>query len=291
MTDFLGNLIRRSAGESAPQSILQPRLPSLFEPLGGGTEFPDLALEPVEREHVVPTPRSIFAPIKSELPTFHSSDIVEPTQRKQTVEPTQTHRPAALQRLQNPPALSSEHETTEPAPFFSQPVEPERTILPPPERRPVANALPQKELLPSNAPEERVKRRAGESFSNEAQSVASLPPSIQPGKKPGETAITPPNTGFIENSPARKLVEKVPEQPKATLAPIVPAITIAMGSSPVITAQSEPAPTQDSQRTVEIHIGRIEVRAAAPAVSSKRAAKRATMSLEEYLRSRPGEKP
>jgi hypothetical protein len=48
---------------------------------------------------------------------------------------------------------------------------------------------------------------------------------------------------------------------------------------------------QQSQRVVEIHIGRIEVRAAPPSTPAKRGSRKATtMSLEEYLRSRPGEK-
>jgi hypothetical protein len=76
-----------------------------------------------------------------------------------------------------------------------------------------------------------------------------------------------------------------PETKPASVLQPVPAESPAWQVRPSEDAQA-PVP----QQVVEIHIGRVEVRAALPSMPPKRTAQKATMSLEEYLRKRPGEK-
>jgi hypothetical protein len=339
MADFFGNLILRSAIDPSPPALLQPRLPSLFEPLVGANEIP--MPEPILRETAALTndPAASASPIVK-LPAARSTIVDEPAARQRTIRPTESHavpaaappiiqlpavrstvadEPAARQPTvksvehQRPPATaqvvpSPMSETqqnmsppVQPSPrlpgritktvqSMSHPREPQtlRAILPRPESQAAQKELPAIEERRST-PKERGKTSPAEPLSVNAQKAEATPLPTKRMDDSFKATINPPKEDSISADSARPMPEpasvKTGPKPAAVLQPIPTA------SHSARIQQSEQASEREPQRVVEIHIGRIEVRAAPPTTPLKRAAqKAATMSLDEYLRSRPGEK-
>jgi hypothetical protein len=107
-----------------------------------------------------------------------------------------------------------------------------------------------------------------------------LPVAISPSASPKDPILDPSPSSTVE----RASESNESKQP----AVLQPVLTRYHPASIQPSIQPE---AQQAQRVVEIHIGRIEVRAAPPSTPVKRGSQKATtMSLEEYLRSRPGEK-
>jgi len=303
MTDFLSNLILRSAGEQ-PQlsvSILQPRLPSLFEPLGGVGGMPLPPPDPGIDESAAPTQeRPASARAKSELPNprpipafrqVENEPVLGPAEGldvlteeqssrlpvketpRQIIQPIQPGTPPSSM-IQTPPFLAPRQETQE-------------ITMVHPEGSAVRKTLPANQDQSSETRKERAEIAPLKPLSVDTQKVDKVPVSPKQTKDPIQVTIRPLNVDFVLDDSAASMTEldsaRAESKPAAVLQPI------SIPSHPMPIQQFEPAPMH-SQRVVEIHIGRIEVRAAPSSGPPKRASQKTTMSLEEYLRSRPGEK-
>jgi hypothetical protein len=87
----------------------------------------------------------------------------------------------------------------------------------------------------------------------------------------------------------RPRLEALPKSASSKQSAVLQPILTA--SQTVETQQLEPSKEQDTQRIVEIHIGRIEVRVVSASSSKKQPSPTAkVLSLEDYLRSRSGGK-
>jgi hypothetical protein len=92
----------------------------------------------------------------------------------------------------------------------------------------------------------------------------------------------------LESSEGSRM-EPIPEKKESKPVAVLQPVPMRHGAASIQPAAQ--TASQAPQRVVEIHIGRIEVRATPPSTPVKRGSQKATtMSLEEYLRSRPGEK-
>jgi hypothetical protein len=109
MADFFSNLLLRSATDSFPSALLQPRLPSLFEPPVGRDETPLPAPEPVLRETIGPASElvAVNAPIL-QASANRSAIAVEPPERQPVITPVESRHPS-----EQTPASSSDGNTTE----------------------------------------------------------------------------------------------------------------------------------------------------------------------------------
>jgi hypothetical protein len=292
MTDFLGNLIMRSTVDPSPSALLQPRLPSLFEPPADRKENLLPTPEPVVRETVAPISEpSVSASTINELPGIRPTLTAEPVERERTVNPMENRTPSAPDQKARPPVTETHQEVIQPVqpttqapdqiaqtvPFLSHLKEPQRTIIPGQEE------LPPTEAQRSFAPMEHEK----------------LPPAERPSVRTISTrrSIDAPQitigasreNSVFEDS-VRSIVELVSLERGSKLRAVLQPVPTA--SRPARLEQIEQTRVPEPERVVEIHIGRIEVRATQSPTPLKRASqKAATMSLEDYLRSRPGEKP
>jgi hypothetical protein len=173
---------------------------------------------------------------------------------------------------------------------MSQLNEPQRTIMPRPEGRLAREELPATEDHHSFAPRDHEKLSPVDPTSVGTQKAETTPFPTKRMIDSPQVAIRPLQEDSVFEDAPRSIVELVSlkgtSKPAAVLQPVPTA------SRPGRIQQFEQTQPEVLQRVVEIHIGRIEVRAASPAAPLKRASqKAATMSLEDYLRSRPGEKP
>jgi hypothetical protein len=277
MTDFLSNLLMRSTVNQPMVAVLQPRLPSLFEPQRGVEEnrlaLPDETVQesfsPADR----PAMRRISAndspvspagmarveefPIRIGIPRPMATSTRTPEESTLEVGKGPSQQRLAVQPvsfLQEPP--QSVLHRTDDAPTVGN--------------RPVQNAST---LISENA--------------GRPWSVKPLPMD--------EKQI---NTPKIEKGTEEDVVA---EKTALSLAKITPTLN---GLKPVLLPQPLAIPsslaerqhlgsTQEasSQQVIEIHIARIEVRATPPATSGKQSSQFASKtSLDDYLRSRSGGK-
>lgn len=303
MADFFSNLLLRSAAEPFPSAVLQPRLPALFEPPAGKDEVPLPAPEPVLRETIGPAnePAAVNVPIL-QAPVSRSAIAVEPPERQPAITPVESRHPSeqtaqtqATEPQQEliqpvPRATPSPRGIIQPIQFTSRLEEPQRTIMPRSPVPPTRRDAPAIEDPHSLTPQERGKISSDEPVPVEAQKLEMIPLEPKRHNDPLSVVIRPLKEDSLLEDSAHPGVEPLPAktgpEPLTVLQPVPAA------SRPARTQPLEPAHPPAPQRVVEIHIGRIEVRATPPPAPLKRAPqKAATMSLEEYLRSRPGEKP
>ncbi len=245
MADFFSNLILRSSPASkGAGSILQPRLPSLFESTLGGTDE-------------LPTPQTDLA--LNLPPSVPDAFSAQPEARQ----PAEAARPAAATVTGASPAPKANPAAQVP----SQPqAEPVRTI-----RAPLAAAgnvfsptpafetevapvrsTPQPEPGPINAPQ--------------AQGQRLSPLQAQPKSTDG---LRP----SLEQVPSKAILQPMPLAKPAPSA-----------------AQPQSAPQEHGETVVQVHIGRIEVRAVMPPTlpiqPAQTSRSQPKMSLDEYLRQR-----
>jgi hypothetical protein len=300
MTDFLGNLILRSAADQSQPALLQPRLPSLFEPFGGD-EILMPSPDPVVRESVAPIGEpSISVSMINELPTSRATITTEPAEHERAVKPVQGHTAFVPDQTARLPATETQKEVIEPVQLsardpdriaqtislISHVEEPQRTILPHPQGRPTRKELPTTEDYGSLPAKERRKISSTDPLSVDAPKLEMMPTPTTGIKDPIPAVITPLKEAPVLEASTRSIVEpvssKADSKPAAVLQPI-PTVARPARMQPL-----EQTRAQTPERVVEIYIGRIEVRATPPSAPLKRTPQKATiMSLEEYLRSRP----
>jgi hypothetical protein len=258
MSDYLRNLVTRSLNMS---NVIQPRLASLFEPPGRDNE-PILPTLPFETE--VQTGYPMVSPGRDRFP--------EPTQtpaHSQAV-PLAEMSPPITDQMNHVPVPRSPGYVEIAAPDFSReprPGEPLAVITAVTTPRPKEAWLAQ----PATAVRETTAHPPTDTIGRHQPTGIEV--SVQQGTQATIQAIHPSTKG---PSPTQPRV--IPDlRPAAPPAPMVPAR--------VSIPERQPAPT------IQVTIGRIEVRAT-PSSASPPQPRRSIppMSLEEYLRAKRGER-
>lgn len=275
MSDFLDTQIARALGLARAQ--IRPRLPSLFEPSAPQGSWPaESALE--ESPSARPPP----APAARPLPT----GAIDPDAAPATPQPPQDrHRPIHGAPLAQPvaPARRAEPAT---AVREARALLVERlpaTAPPAPAPAPVAPAWPVSPPLPRGLPPAAPSRR-GESPRRPEQ-AATTPP-------------VPPRLSVAERSPRRpaspdtaRVSQRTPPPPAP---PQPPAIWSRLRSQArkVAARTLDPGAAAPAQPTIEVTIGRVEVRATpAQASAVRRAEPRGSSALGAYLQKKAGRRP
>ncbi len=316
MSDFLGNLASKSLG-LAP--IIQPRPISLFEPwqTGGALEAAhrnfDAPLINAAAFDRVETGRSTLKPesaatvqARFDPPRREAHDHMDEAPRAAALHPAPSLESMLFNPLLTPQTVL--------APIVSQPLWRERDVAngmaaPAPIDRSVttqtetarasANATPMIERIErvrgedGRADHDRVERLPAERVIVErertdrghtAQSSAAYALAAMPalGAADAKTTARPLVKPIIER------VERIQDNSDRGQVDRLSAMRtpqpLTAVSRPAIDAQSAAPPT------IQVTIGRIEVRATPPPTPVKRVSSQPAMSLEEYLRSRAGDK-
>jgi hypothetical protein len=277
MADFFSNLLLRSQA-AASGMILQPRLPALFEPPAGAEEFhtPPARVEPEER---ITTVKQTPTPAAS--PSPEPPPAAQATGRPQTAPPPGPDRslPAAVSNATNPLLLEPR---PAPAPAGETPAPARVSIRL--QRETVFSAGPAPKTEPLPAPVENGSTpRAGNSPENAPRATGRV-------LKARDETPPPEPASRIQPPPEAPIFPKIERIKPAATATFQPA------SQTVFTPQPGPAPRRrteptppSSETVVQVHIGRIDVRAAPPPAAPQPAQTprpRPNLSLEEYLRQR-----
>jgi len=316
MSDFLTNLVTRSVG-AAP--VIQPRLPSLFEPakpyMGSFAEASprveevvreaglETAVENADRLSVLP--REGQAPVtKSGAERSASQDLLLPT--AQPVRADESSRGRAARKPDGIPSQSKSAIPRENAPD----VQPAPAQVPPDKK----NALSPRSSEAANydrrtAPVPAVSAQERNAAIGDLFAPAVLPKST--AEVPGQSAVQHSATGSeVPKSASRNLTPAKVDVPREfhqtaeshaqsplveparsqDIAPRTPA-AIAPASAPSFefARHVPPAPrVSPPEQTIQVTIGRIEVRAVSQAATPKQRAASPVMSLNDYLQSRRG---
>lgn len=303
MADFISNLLLRngiSPSTQTPAEILRPRLPSLFEESHGIDRFSIPQVHSTKSD-ILPRSRVEYALVSVEraFPTSRSTIMVDPVERKfASTFAGSGESPAPEQKI-----LAFPQETPKPRGSEAQPlaekVQTRQLRSIPDGSRRIAPPFIEGESTGGT------KSAAGENRSFVAQENRQAPQADLPPSSPGqfekrplplektrsslqtENEIQPTARDYSVDGPAGRDLESF-----STRVEVKPAIV--MQPAPIkaraeVMQRSELPKDQESQRVVEIHIGRIEVRAAPPISSPKRNTSAApVMSLDEYLHQRRG---
>ncbi|MFO7539813.1 MAG: hypothetical protein R6X32_17380 [Chloroflexota bacterium] len=332
MSDYLSNLVARTL-ESAP--VLQPRQPSLFEPVGGGWGMVhrDWGMEIAGETAVSPPnlPQPTMPPQPQPI-VANPGPPVQPASpaAKAAAPPTAVwhHQPIAPLVRQEPPARSHQpaekpetirHTTVNEKMLVQQRIEPKVTVRP---------------AAASDKPAQPARRSRSEAAVSDpaaaVKPVTAPPPVPQPTRPVAPAAIPATTTPPIRTMPvvvekrpltrsAAKTTGQEPTPPAAIPAPkatrankqsAAPAQTALQQITPAVALNdlrpsvSPPRPIRprgQEQRatsreetavpapTIQVHIGRIEVRATPPPPSPKKSRPQPSLtSLDDYLRQRNG---
>jgi|GEM_PF-2912492 len=281
MADYLTNLLKRSGpppGPSSPASILQPRLPALFEPAGQADEpaAPPADLSAPSRA----APAQTVTPQPGQTPHQHPDWMSQEPPEIGTVLHLPLRAPAKADT--DPLPLAARDGERELAPEIASPVgsRPAEEFSRP--RRTTETALQEHAAKPQSA-------TLGEAPADNGDAARTIraetalryggpapadPPQEGPGAQPVPGHASAARTIRPEASPVRQ---------ETVLAPArsVPALPRQ------VTGQAAQEP--EAENIVQIHIGRIDVRAVPPPSTpppAQPSASQPKMSLDEYLRKR-----
>jgi hypothetical protein len=277
MSDYLGNLIARTVSTAV---AVRPQLPSLFEPAPATREAnsePEFEQENFVEQPLVGQPSEKLAPMSLSIPTPLQSVLREPEQTvpeisrpRKILETSQESEPAR-------PPTSIRHQTTpqEPSRIFSRrgdgkpspepgaPVQPR--IL-----RPATPTLRKSD--PSNSTGHTLDvikspvRGVSSRVSHEVSAREETPPS-------------PPSVASKPVAVPELREHKLPR--RSGVQPVVPTIRSLPPIAPL------PPVSATAQPTINVTIGRVEIRAVSPPAQQRAKPKPATvLSLENYLRQR-----
>lgn len=280
MFSYLDNLVARQLPETA---VIQPRPISLFEPWPGTasispppaigeeeTAVSSPSIHPLPRPQTprIPSPTVPAAP-QPALPTL-TPPAPQPASPS-PLPPTPTLRPASSEPAPPPQKQPPVND----APAAIQPSPPRQPVLAPPAPVNVTPTSLHHRAEPPPAKETHPPVIIREQITRLKQVVESPAPSIPPLV---ETVREQP----IQPSPPVKAAIR-PEQIK----PFIPANGRPSNHQPPVTPPPEPAPT------IQITIGRIEVRATPPppAKVEQKQPRTPVLSLDDYLRQRNGGRP
>jgi len=264
MADFISNLLLRSLENPSTKRILQPRLPSLFEPLQGMETSTMSHLDLVEQE----TNSNVG---QSSSPVIPATELPNPIGNSSPRETQQTANLPDQSAKTLPPAEESQW-----------------TILPRTENETLSEIKPKMKVDNNSREEEDVsKLQAGVSprlkpkpLENQNLVGSSRKP---PQTKPVTIFASPLVKTEIHQNESHPAPVEI--KPKSVLQPIP------ISSRLPKTNQLEQPQMNESEQAVEIHIGRIEVRAMpAPTPRRRQTPKARVMSLDDYLKSRSGDR-
>jgi hypothetical protein len=288
MVDFLSHLLMRSTATQPATAVLQPRLPSLFEPLRGPDEISVLSPDPAVKENFTPAGESSVTGGRKNGLSIGSSTI------------TPDYRPSSILESENlspdpkPMTLNMRQETEQSRGGEIQAVKTFPSLAEPRQMTiasDVHESLVETKLLAdethSSTSEESGKALFVESRPARTQAAEENFPTTEMLKNRVEIHVRP----ITEDS----FIEEEVRSNKTSL-------SLKTEASPITVLQSLPTSSrrarmpeleqpQERQAVVEIHIGRIEVRAVPPSTPVKgRSQPTGIMSLEDYLRSQSGDK-
>ncbi len=302
MSDFFGNLAARSLQpDPTGAPVLQPRLPSLFEPPTGAEPGGVPGFEPsAERTVSAQAPHPDNEPDLQPDPQLRAQrstilpDEPIPTRRhiseREPPAPPESSRPEPLAvppDLPDEPTPTRRHisERKPPAPPESSPPEP---LAVPPERT-IQTRFEREVVVREQSPatEPGMPPQPGDQDSKREPASS---PGEEPSGSPSRRAQRMEELALDENPVERTI------RPRVALVPLqlsAPKDLSAPASIPQVLRQAESAPQAESPQdaTVRIHIGRIEVRAVS-APQPVQAARVAPpphgpkLTLDDYLRQR-----
>lgn len=251
MSDYLSNLAARSLNLT---NAVQPRLASPFEPLRLTGEFVAGPLFSAEQPEA--TPLTMETEFRPAAPTPHPEPPTQArvvTRGETTLPPPARGRQPEREIIGRGSVIERDVPLGEPQPH----AHPEPSPMPAARPGTLTPVLPQMRLAP-------------------AQPLAPPAPAVERVAPPEK--LQPPAHAHPEPSPMQAA------RP-GTLTPVLPQIRLAPAQplAPPAPAPGLPTPT------IQVTIGRIEVKATPPAPPSKKQRPAApVMSLEEYLRRRAG---
>ena len=279
MSDYLGNLAARSL---EPAQAVRPRLASRFEPVPSATS-------PFQAEPATLFETAVEETAVAPAPTRGPRPVVAPRERMAPPEPVEEEpsAPPRRRRTRRAPVV----EEAEPVPERSRPEPASAAVAAP---VPVAVAPLQKRfagrgVLPSEASPPGP-LSTGVERGNDTQAKELVVPVVRavvrdesdrpiaPDRSPLSTPVERGTGG--EASRASRPKDRQPAQREPASTVLQPKITVIERTPPP--HREAPAPT------IQVTIGRIEVRAtpAAKAPARERPAAQPALSLEEYLRQR-----
>jgi len=295
MTDFFGNLLLRSNAPTAGV-ILQPRLPSLFESTRGADEIPSPRLDAVVRESFSPGsahPAEQNTKEDAELPE-HASAVTahipenhpEPKQKNNlgAIVPEKESRMFAPPEAHEKPLPPTQNKTQE-----ALAKAPNQTIIPIyyPRRAAVSDLRPP-DQLPVRVEREVTFSAQPAIFSSQSTGKADTTPGTQENGHMPRLEIRSVKSeesngnSLAQNRPAEYALQphSEPVAPQPILKPVLtPQPNSVVSQGTVV----QPQQVQEHENVVEIHIGRIEVRALTPPPATRAALSKPKMSLDDYL--------
>lgn len=283
MADYLSNLLLRSTGDPSAVAVLQPRLPSLFEPLHRAEEIPLPPPDPVVREAVIPAAEPSTTGIPQNM--LHSSSSTIMVERKMPDIVSNGNQSTVFQKAVPPPGQETgriagqQIQASESRSHLEKPL---RTIFRDDGHKSSADAKPLIKEDFSFKLDKQTPRAESVSPQVRVAEEVSLP--TKPEKNAPELGTRSPKADPVAEIEVRPLRASSPissaSQSMTTIRPILPEVY------PARRRQLDPPQVQ--ARVVEIHIGRVEVRATpAPAVHPKTKPRSAPiMTLDEYLQQR-----
>ena len=270
MADFFGNLLLRSnVSTKTSASILQPRLPSLFESTRGADEIPSPQPDAVVRESFSPGSAH-----PAEQSTKEDADLSEHASAVRAHFSENHPEPKQQNNLR---AIVSEKD----ARIFA-PHEALERPLPPAQNK-------QQEALIKLQPTDFNTQPS--SFSVQPTIEADITPGTQENRQMPRMAIRSVNASqSIGNSSAQNRPADYALQPHLQPVTSKPSLNAVLTTQPIsVVSPGVTAPPQQAQEhegVVEIHIGRIEVRALMPPTpppAVRAALSKPKMSLDDYL--------
>jgi hypothetical protein len=281
MADFLSNLLIRSAADPLTSAMLQPRLPALFELLQSPSE--------IQMPSSDPLPSEIFAQTRvqtaTEIPQSKLLDSPSTIRVEHTVSPMLGEADHGIPAQDELPSAKRETQPSAiPQPQVKKLVkrfgEPEERIIP--DHGQDHSFVDPPSVIqenPFHLPEEGNKTLRAESVPAHVQTEEESVLPKHPIKSSIEISIRPTEEDYVaedESSTVGYFPLKTNLNSATQLQPILPV------SRPV--GQNK---KREPQNVVEIHIGRVEVRAiAAPAAQPSKPRAAAIMTLDEYLQRR-----
>ena len=294
MSDYLSNLVDRSLDRV---DVIQPRLPSLFEPaqgigspMAGLWQQPEPTTEVIEQS--VPEARNPYSVTRKSSPISRIFDRVVHRRSAESVInpnlPSLSSQTAEIERSQplfRPQSASAQvgsvdrpdEPTPEPVPDL-QPLSWQPQIL---DRQIAAGNVSIEQPEISTQPTLDLDRRVEHSINNPDRSPKLNPTNISVQNPIDRIEPSPLPTDLTPSQNPPLLGQMMERKTMEQLRSIIPAI------QPEVVSNAIPAPVP----TIQISIGRIEVRAttapATPAATTARS-KPPVMSLDEYLDRRGG---
>jgi hypothetical protein len=305
MSNYLSNLIARNI---SGLEVIQPRLPSLFEPMQGVSgliprqEFDlekSMANPPVEefqRREVsgqMNSESSALSQPSAEHSATSAPQTSESSQHSILMPPSLEEArlvPSLYQSLNdsapNSSPLTPRSEPVQPSAISGRPSPPghEANLMPAEQRqRTTSEPLTVQQIVTERTVIERIFPAESPSWLERLNTidpaVSVLPTIMDPSIEPPGQSPAKPTSMPEERSVLRPLTEQVtiPHQ-------VIPSVRSLGLDTPKFSATPQPAPT------IQVTIGRIEVRATPPTAPSSTQSRSApsVMSLEDYLRQRGG---